>query len=157
MDKKYIALIIVILAIVGVVIFSGDGGYTSANISDVVMSEDFNEENFEPVGITDTYSSNTLAFHLSGQMNNVPSNTTVGVHWHYLNAENEDNVWLIGGNGTYIENNYITIDESSQVYFPLERLPSHPPFPEGTYEARIYIKGKGNVENVQFSVHENIE
>ena len=142
MDKKYIALIIVVLAIVGAILFSGGGSYTSANISDVVMSENFNEENFEPVGITDTYSPETPNFHLSGQMNNVPSNTKVGVDWHYLEAEN-----------TWIDSYILEVEQDRNVHFSLTRPENG--WPKGSYEARIFIEGKGNVENVRFTVQEN--
>ena len=158
MDKKYIALIVVVLAIVGAVIFSGGGSYTSANISDVVMSEEVNENTFEPINITETYSTDADSFHLTGEMKNVPGNTTVSSEWHYLNADgNEWNGTLILENGgTLMGKADLSIDQSQRIHFFFPRSPNFE-WPEGEYEAKIYIEGKGNVENVQFSVHENIE
>ncbi len=155
LDKKYIIIIIiVIVGIGGVILFSGGGSYTSANISDVKLSKDVDGD-FNPIEVTDTFNPDDSSFHLTGQMNNVPSDIKVGVDWHYLDAEDEDNLWIIQeGETTWIDGKVLTIDQSQRVHFDLTRSAGSPPWPIGSYEARIYIEGKGSVENVQFSVQE---
>jgi len=158
LDKKYIALIIVILAVVGAVIFSGGGSYTSANISDVVMSEGVYEDNYEPINTTETFSTNADSFHLTGEMNNVPSNTKVSSKWYYLDASGDewDGTLIIENEEKLMGEAELNIDQSQRVHFFYTRNTDYE-WPEGDYEVKIYIEGKGNVENVQFSVHENIE
>lgn len=154
LNKKYaIVIVVVVIVVIGGVILFSDDSVTTANISDVKMSESI-DENLNPIGITETFSPDTLTIYLTGQMNNVPSDTELKVDWHYLDAEDENDYgYVLEGEDTLIYSAEYKLDESQGVSAQIARKAEYPPFPTGSYEVRIYIDGS-NVKNVQFSVEE---
>ncbi len=135
-------IIVVILASGGVILFSGGGSFTTANISDVALSKDVTET-LEPVNETETFSPED-DFHLTGKMNNVPPDTVVRASWYYLEEfDNQDPP-------IFIHTDNVVIGKDTRLHFPAKRVDSK--WVTGEYEVRVFIEGKGIVENVQFSV-----
>jgi len=104
---------------------------STAKITDAVIAEDVQGDNFEPVGITDTYAADQTTFHAVVTVANAPSDTMVKVVWFAVDVGD------VAPPNTEIDQTEIPVDGSRNVDFTL--APDSGGWPPGTYKVDIYL------------------
>ncbi|MBI4785971.1 MAG: hypothetical protein HY782_02860 [Chloroflexi bacterium] len=115
----------------------------TALITNAVLSKDVQGANLEPVGITDTYSSDQQKFNAVISVSNAPANTVVKAVWTAID------VGSVAAANTRIDQTEIKTEGTRNVHFTLS--PDGPGWPAGTYQVDIYLNDKLD-RTVKFSV-----
>ena len=118
---------------------------STAKISDAVMATDTQGDNFEPVGVTDTYAADQAVFHAVVSVANAPDDTTVKAVWTAVDVGDAAEP------GTLIDETEMSVDGSRNIDFTLESNSGQ--WPPGTYKVDIYLNGDLD-RTLNFSVAE---
>jgi hypothetical protein len=118
---------------------------STAKISDAVMATSTQGDNFEPVGVTDTYAVDQAVFHAVVSVANAPSDTKVKAVWTAVDVGDaaEPN--------TVVDETEISVEGSRNIDFTLKSDSGQ--WPVGTYKVDIYLNGKSD-RTLNFSVAE---
>lgn len=106
----------------------------TAAITNAVMAKDVKGDNFDPVGITDTFSFDQPKFHAVITLSNAPSNTMVKAVWTAVD------VGTIAAPNTQIDQTEVNAAGSRNLDFSL--TPNGPGWPSGSYKVDVYLNGK---------------
>ena len=101
--------------------------FSTASITNGVMARDVQGDNFDPVGITDSFPANTSVLHAVVTISNAPSDTAVKI------------IWLDSSNNSIGEYELKT-EGSRNLDFAFK--PNAGGLPSGNYKAEIYLNGK---------------
>jgi hypothetical protein len=104
---------------------------STAKITDTVMAEDAQGDNFEPVGVTETYAADQSTFHAVVTVANAPSDTVVKAVWVAVDVGD------VAPPNTEIDQTEIEVEGSRNVDFTLTSDSGQ--WPPGTYKVDIYL------------------
>jgi hypothetical protein len=107
---------------------------STAKITDAVIAEDAQGDNFEPVGITDTYAADQPTFHAVVSVANAPSDTMVKAVWFAVDVGD------VAPPNTEIDQTELAVEGSRNIDFTL--TPDSGGWPPGTYKVEIYLNDK---------------
>lgn len=107
---------------------------STAKITDGVMAEDVQGDNFEPIGITDAYSADQPTFHAVVSVANAPSDTAIKAVWIAVDVGD------VAPPNTEIDQTVIQIEGSRNIDFTL--TPDSAQWPPGTYKVDVYLDDK---------------
>jgi len=110
-----------------------------------VMATDTQGDNFEPVGVTDTYAVDQAVFHAVVSLANAPSDTTVKAVWTAVDVGDAAEP------GTVVDETEVTAEGSRNIDFTLTSDSGQ--WPVGTYKVDIYLDGELD-RTLNFSVAE---
>ena len=107
---------------------------STAKISNAVMATDVQGDNYDPVGVTDTYPADQPAFHAVVSVSNAPSDTKLKAVWFAVDVGDaaEPN--------TTIDETEVSVEGSRNVDFTL--TPNSGGWPGGTYKVDLYLNGE---------------
>jgi hypothetical protein len=118
---------------------------STAKISDAVMAANTQGDNFEPVGVTDTYATDQAVFHAVVSVANAPSDTRVKAVWTAIDvgeAAPPDSV---------VDQTEISVEGSRNIDFALASDSGQ--WPPGTYKVDVYLNDELD-RTLSFSVAE---
>jgi hypothetical protein len=118
---------------------------STAKISDAVMAADTQGDNFEPVGVTDTYATDQAVFHAVVSVANAPSGTKLKAVWTAVDVGNA------ASPDTVVDHTEISVDGSRNIDFTLASDSGY--WPPGAYKVDIYLNDKLD-RTLNFSVTE---
>ena len=104
---------------------------STAKITDTVMAEDVQGDNFEPVGVTETYTADQSTFHAVVTVANAPSDTVVKAVWVAVDVGD------VAPPNTEIDQTEVEVEGSRNVDFTLTSDSGQ--WPPGTYKVDIYL------------------
>ncbi len=107
---------------------------SSAAITNAVMARDTQGDNYEPVGVTDSYPSDQPAFHAVVTISNAPGDTKVKAVWTAVDLGSA------AAPNTTIDETELTVEGSRNIDFAL--TPSGAAWPPGAYKVDLYLNGK---------------
>ncbi len=108
--------------------------FSTAAITNAVMATDVQGDNFDPVGITDTYAPDQPEFHAVVTISNAPSDTFVKAVWVAVD------VGSAAAPNTTLDETAITVEGSRNVDFTL--TPDGGSWPPGSYKVDLYLNDK---------------
>ena len=118
---------------------------STAKISDAVMAADTQGDNFEPVGVTDSYATDQAVFHAVVSVANAPSDTKVKAVWTAVDVGDA------APPDTQVDQTEISVEGSRNIDFTLASDSGQ--WPAGTYKVDIYLNDKLD-RTLNFSVAE---
>jgi outer membrane usher protein FimD/PapC len=110
-----------------------------------MMAADTQGDNFEPVGVTDTYATDQAVFHAVVGVANAPSDTKVKAVWTAIDVGDA------APPDTVVDETEISVDGSRNIDFTLASDTGQ--WPPGTYKVDIYLNEKLD-RTLNFSVAE---
>ncbi len=116
---------------------------STASITNAVMSRDVKGDNFEPVGITDTYPPDQGKFHAVVSISSAPSDTKVKAVWTAVD------VGAAAAPNTKIDETEVEAEGTRNIDFSL--TPNAGRWPPGSYQVDIYLNDKLN-RTLKFTV-----
>lgn len=111
-------------------------------IVDVVTSTDIEETTYEPVGITDSFTTSQSMFHCVVITEDAPENTAFKAVWSVLKVEGVESGYVIG-------EYELTAGGSKNIDFAFQ--PYSGSLPPGEYQVQIFVNGLPD-RMVQFTV-----
>lgn len=137
---------LLLLAVLIIPVLACEFSASTASISNAVMAEGTEGDNFDPVGVTETYAPDQGDFHAVVSISNAPSDTKLKVVWTAIDVGDaaEPN--------TKIEETEVMVDGSRNIDFTL--TPNQETWPAGTYKVDIYLNDKLD-RTLNFSVEES--
>jgi hypothetical protein len=107
---------------------------STATITNAVMAKEVQGDNFDPVGVTDTYPSDQPEFHAVVTVSNAPDDTVVKAVWVAVD------VGSAAEPNTTVDETEVTVEGSRNVDFTL--TPAGGAWPPGSYKVDIYLNDK---------------
>jgi hypothetical protein len=104
---------------------------STARITEAVMATAVEGDNFDPVGVTDTYPADQPEFHAVVSVANAPGDTLVKAVWIAVD------VGSAAEPGTTIDETQVSVEGSRNVHFSL--TPNAGGWPPGKYKVDIYL------------------
>lgn len=117
--------------------------YSTATITNAVTAKDVKGDNFDPVGITDTYPFDHGTFHAVVTIANAPSDTALRAVWTAVD------VGSASAPNTKIDETTLKVEGSRNVDFTLS--PKSGQWPSGSYKVDLYLNDKLD-RTLKFSV-----
>lgn len=140
--KRVISLFTLLLLLAGLSACSFS--FSTANITDAVMSKDVTGDNFDPVDPTTTFAPDQPTLHLVATVANAPSDTKVQASWVAVDIGD------VADPNTVIDSAEVTLNDQDKAHFTLS-TPSTGTWPVGKYKVDLYLDGK-LTKTVEFSV-----
>jgi hypothetical protein len=116
---------------------------STAKISNAVMARDVQGDNFDPVGVIDTYAVDQPVFHAVVSVANAPSDTIVKAVWVAVD------VGSATAPNTTLDETQVTVEGTRNVDFTLK--PNSGRWPPGSYKVDLYVNDKLD-RSLNFSV-----
>ncbi|MEW5961092.1 MAG: hypothetical protein AB1801_25480 [Chloroflexota bacterium] len=107
---------------------------STATITNAVMAKETQGDNFEPVGVTDTYDADQAEFHAVVTIANAPSDTKVKAVWTAVD------LGAAAAPNTALDETEVTVEGSRNVDFTL--TPDGGAWPPGAYKVDLYLNDK---------------
>jgi hypothetical protein len=107
---------------------------STAGITNAVMARDVRGDNFEPVGVTETYAVDQPVIHAVVSVSNAPSDTKMKVVWVAVDVS------AAATPNQTLDQTEVTVDGSRNVDFKLIR--DSRGWPPGKYKVDIYLNDK---------------
>jgi hypothetical protein len=107
---------------------------STAAITNAVMAKETQGDNFDPVGVTDTYASDQPEFHAVVTISNAPSETVVKAVWVAVDVGD------VAAPNTNLDETEVAVEGSRNVDFTL--TPAGGAWPPGSYKVDIYLNDK---------------
>lgn len=111
-------------------------------IVDVVTSTDVNPDSYEPVGVTDVFSTAQSVIHCVVITEDAPENTAFKAVWKVVNVEGVESGFVMG-------EYELVVGGTKNIVFSF--APSAGSLPPGEYQVQIFVNGAPDRE-VMFSV-----
>ncbi|GAB4540907.1 MAG: hypothetical protein Kow0063_31210 [Anaerolineae bacterium] len=127
----YVLRRLLLIALFVVPALACEFSFSTARISDAVMAEDVQGDNFEPVGVTDTYAADQPVFHAVVSVANAPGDTMLKVVWIAVDVGDA------APPNTEIDRTEVAVEGSRNVDFTLTSDSGQ--WPPGTYKVDIYL------------------
>jgi hypothetical protein len=121
---------------------SGEVSFTTARLSEITMAKSIDENTFQPIEKTSTFSTDTPEIFLSAKFSNAPSETEVKAEWIYVAGEAGEENYLI-------DTVSINVAGTDYLYFSPPRPDQG--WPVGQYKVILYVDGK-EASTVTFTV-----
>ncbi|MGB9586013.1 MAG: hypothetical protein ACPL7A_01180 [Anaerolineales bacterium] len=105
---------------------------STSYIADVVMATDVDEETFEPINVTNTFSTSQSIFHCVVKMKNAPEDTNIRSVWSVVNVEGIEQGYIMGDS---------EVNGSGSDYVKFTFEPNSGSLPPGEYQVQILVNG----------------
>lgn len=140
MNKKIAAVVIIVIAFVGVILLTGgfEFSFSTANISNITMAKEIDNQN-RPVETASEFNSTAPRIYITMKLSNAPQDTQVKSEWYYVE------------NNAEIDSYSLTTDGTRNISFKLTRFENE--FPAGNYRVDILLDGE-KVNSKEFDIKE---
>jgi hypothetical protein len=132
--KRFVSFVTVFL-LVAVVAAACEFSFSTANITQAVLSKDIKEDTFEPIDPTSTFPTDQAVINLVVTVANAPSDTKVKTVWTAVDVGDA------APPNTKIDDAEVTLDSSGNAHFTLS-VPNSGAWPVGKYKVEIYLNDK---------------
>lgn len=133
----------ILLALFALPALACEFSFSTASITNGVMAREVRGENFEPVGVTDTFAPDQAVFHAVISLKDAPKDTAVKAVWTAVEVGNA------GAPNTQVSEYELKTEGTRNLDFTLK--PNAGRLPPGRYKVEIFLSGKLD-RTLEFSV-----